>query len=153
MNRSSFARLRGLAWLASGAVVASATVLWLVRRTAENHAPPEPASVPLSVREDWEEPPNSFSFEPAEAPSEGVTARPSARPTGISSPDDYDSLSPDDLGAAFLAGATDTSLDEPPSSTAELSGFQIYEADGVRDGNPSAEDDELAEIFDRRARG
>lgn len=134
-------------------MLASATVLWLVRRAVENQVPLEPASAPVRVSDDWEEPPNSFSFEPAEAPTEGVTARPSARPSAISSPDDYDSLSPDDLGAAFLAGATDTSLDEPPSSTAELSGFQIYEADGARDGSLSAEEDDLAEIFDRPDRG
>lgn len=131
--------------------MASATVLWLVRRSGENQKTPEVASAP-SVGENFEESPSSYSFEPAAPPTEGVTARPSERPTGISSPDDYDSLSPDDLGAAFLAGATDTSLDEPPSSTAELSGFQIYERDAVPDGKLNDEDEDLAQIFDRPSR-
>lgn len=125
-------RIRKVALVAGGAAVVAATVTWLLRRSAESHATSAPATP------DW------HRLEPEPDPLPQVSARPSVRHGSPSSPDDYDALSPEDLGAAFLAGATDTALDEPPSSIAELQGFRIFEREEpVDDATDDSSDDAL----------
>jgi hypothetical protein len=58
--------------------------------------------------------------------------------------EDYESIDPEDLGAAFLAGATDTPLEPEPRSTAELAGFQIFESEAEEPGAGDDEPDQWA---------
>jgi hypothetical protein len=141
MSLTAF-RFRNVALVAGGAALAAATVAWLFRRAVDSRETSEhrpPATVEgarhLVPSPHWPR----FEPEP-ELPQ--VSARPSVRPEGRSSPDDYDALSPEDLGAAFLAGATDTALDDPPGSIAELQGFQIFEREEPAD---DSSDDESAD--------
>jgi hypothetical protein len=77
-------------------------------------------------------PPDSTVFEPAPVSDRHITARPSAHASQWQSADDYDAISPDELGSAFLAralaervgcaGDDDEILDE-------RSGFRIVQRD------------------------
>ncbi|HYJ09856.1 MAG TPA: hypothetical protein VEX18_12630 [Polyangiaceae bacterium] len=148
MSLTAF-RFRNVALVAGGAAVAAATVAWLLRRAAESretreHRPPAIAEgkrhrLPL---------PHWSRFEPEPERLPQVSARPSVRHEGPSSPDDYDALSPEDLGAAFLAGATDTALDEPPSSIAELQGFRIFEREEPADDSSDDESGDAVATID-----
>jgi len=85
----------------------------------------------LAFGDDSFEPsPDSFTVEAVPPSESNLTARPKSHSLGILPHDDYEALLPEELGEAFLAGATDTPLDEPPRSTAEASGFQIFEPRG-----------------------
>ncbi len=140
------ARIRTVALVAGGAAVAAATIAWLVRRSAES-----PAARELRPGAGHRAPPPHWSrveAQPEELPQ--VTARPSVHLESPSSPDDYDALSPEDLGAAFLAGATDTALEEPPSSIEELQGFRIFEREEPVEGEPDEDSDDA--IDDTRVR-
>ena len=152
MSRALAFALRPLP-LVAGAACAAGIAAWLWHRHNQAPAPVESAAAAIPERTDEleESPPDSFSFEPERESTRALSARPSGRNAGYQTPDEYDALAPEELGAAFLAGATDTALDEPPSSTAELSGFQIFDRDAP-DYQPDDElaDEELAEIFDRR---
>ena len=142
--------------IALGAVAIAGAAAWLLRRSApaSTWADPAAAALPAAAeawQDVWEEAPNSFSFEP-ELESEQdreVSARPMGRNAGFRAPDDYDALSPEDLGAAFLAGATDTALEEAPSSTAEIAGFQVFKREvPFADSDELADADELADSED-----
>lgn len=153
MNRFSFARLRPIAF-AAGAVFAAALTVWLVRRAG----PPIPdvtmAVADLPYDEDLEDfPPSSYTFEAdVEPDSFRVSAQPAERIAAYQLLDDYGALSPEELGAAFLAGATDTTVEEPPSSTADASGFQIFDHRVPEYQSDEAIDDaELAAILARNA--
>src|SRR5690349_18998092 len=113
--------------LALGAVAVAGAAVWLLRRSspAPELAEPRATTVP-TLSEEWEElAPSSLSFGAELDSDDRVNARPVGRNAGFQTPDDYDAFSPEELGAAFLAGATDTALEEAPGSTSEISGFQI----------------------------
>jgi hypothetical protein len=116
-------RIRKVALVAGGAAMVAATLAWLLRRSAVSRAmrEPLPAARHRPPLPHW----SRIESEPERLPQ--VSARPSVRHDSPSSPDDYDALSPEDLGAAFLAGATDTAIEDPPSSIAELQGFRVFE--------------------------
>lgn len=135
---------------ALGAVAIAGAAAWLLRRSGPV---PELAdrtiASPPAIAEEWEDlPPSSFSFEADMESDEPVDARPIGRNTGFHGPDDHDALSPEELGAAFLAGATDTALEGPPSSTSEIAGFQIYHRAALAD--ESSNSDEPIEVADER---
>jgi hypothetical protein len=71
-------------------------------------------------------------FEPAPMSDRHITARPSAHASHWQSADDYDAISPDELGSAFLSRATD-SLSEGASEDDEIlderTGFRIVQPD------------------------
>jgi hypothetical protein len=135
MTRSNTSTVAKLAIAIGGVALASAAVVAWWRRSsapvadADAAQPVKAASV--SLFEDAA--PDSFSFEADLPPEPQLSARPTTRGRNVPSPDDYDAFSPEDLGALFLAGATDTALDEPPASTAEVSGFQIFEPGSPND--------------------
>lgn len=141
MSLTAF-RIRQIAWVGGGAAVVAATVTWWLRRSAEPRVAVEPLPAvtegvrPRALPPTW----SRLETEPESSPR--ISARPSVRHDSPSSPDDYDALSPEDLGAAFLAGATDTALDEPPSSIAEIQGFRIFD----REESDEAPDDGLMAI-------
>ena len=108
----------------------------LARRSiaARPHLPSAPA--PLSSFQDLpddldELPPDSSIFDPPPVSERDVSARPHAFARRLVSADDYDAISADDLGAAFLARATDSSAPtEDYGDDAEedgLVGFQILQ--------------------------
>jgi hypothetical protein len=137
MKRNHGASLvKTLALALGGVAVVGLAAAWYARRSAflagpATSAPLLHAEEPLAVAEYAFEPsPDSFTLE-AEPPSESnLTARPKSHSLGILSHDDSDALLPEELGQAFLAGATDTALDEPPRSTAEASGFRLFDPSG-----------------------
>jgi hypothetical protein len=153
MSPELASRLRPLAFVA-GAVCAAGIAVWLSRRHGQGSAESaaDAAASDFDTDELEDSPPNSYTFEAEPNSTRVLSARPSGRNAGYHTPDDYGALSPEELGAAFLAGATDTALDEPPSSTAELSGFQVFDRD-TAEYQPDDElpEDELAKIFDRRS--
>lgn len=142
-------RFRDVALVAGGAAMAAATVAWLLRRSAESRETSEsrPPAIAEGARHHLPVPlPHSARIEPEAERLPQVSARPSVGHESPSSPDDYDSLSPEDLGAAFLAGATDTALDEPPSSVAELQGFRIFEREEPADISDDESNDESGDV-------
>jgi hypothetical protein len=139
MPRPHAISIQSIALVLGGFVVAGTAVGWLIRRfgaVAEPlQPPPTNASALLELPE--EPAPSSFSFEPEPASQSHWSAQPAARRPGIVSLDDYEAFDPEELGAAFLAGATDTALDEPPASTEELAGFQVFERANAEDSDKS----------------
>jgi hypothetical protein len=153
MSPALASRLRPLAFVA-GAVCAAGIAVWLSRRhdRASAESATDLASSDFDTDELEDSPPNSYTFEAEPQSTRVLSAQPSGRNAGYHTPDDYGALSPEELGAAFLAGATDTALDEPPSSTADLSGFQIFDRDVAEyQSDEELPEDELAEIFERRS--
>jgi hypothetical protein len=151
MKRSIASRFHPVAFFL-GAVAIAGAAAWLLRRSG-----PAPGLVdraitaPPAVSEAWEDlPPSSFSFEADLESDEPVDARPVGRNAGFHSPDDRDALSPEELGAAFLAGATDTALDEPPSSTSEIAGFRMYHRAALADEASDSDNDEPVDATDER---
>lgn len=137
---------------ALSAVAVAGAAAWLLRRSgpAPELVDSAIAAVP-AITEEWEDlPPTSFSFEADLETDEPVDARPAGRNAGFHSPDDHDALSPEELGAAFLAGATDTALEGPPSSTSEIAGFQIFHR-AVLAADESDDTDEPVDVADERA--
>lgn len=137
MKRFHGAPLLKVVAIAVGGVAAAAlATAWVARRSGISApgiaaAPAPIATEPsLTIDEAFEPSPDSFTFEAEPASEATFTARPKGHTLGILSHDDYDAFEPEELGAAFLAAATDTALDEPPRSTADVSGFQVFEANG-----------------------
>src|SRR5688500_12295401 len=144
MNLIAF-RIRNVALVAAGAAVFAATVAWLLRRSADSRAESElPPAVLAEGLGRRALPPARSRVEAESEPSPQISARPSVRHDSPSSPDDYDALSPEDLGAAFLAGATDTALDEPPSSISEIQGFRIFDREEADEATDDPSDDAFA---------
>jgi hypothetical protein len=137
---------------ALGAVAVASAAAWLLRRSGPA---PELVDRPIAAvpvlsgeisEEDWQDlPPSSLSFEEARD-SQPVDARPARQNVGLQSPDDYDALSPEELGAAFLAGAT--ALEEPPSATSEIAGFRIFHGAALAD--ESDDNDDRVDVPDER---
>jgi hypothetical protein len=114
-----------------GLAAVGAALFWLTRRSDDQRD--LVVQSPLQSEAYWDEDgledvsPSSYAFEPEPLSDGRITARPSDRSVSLQSFDDLDALSPEELGTAFLTGATDTSIEPAPHSTAEISGFQIYD--------------------------
>jgi hypothetical protein len=145
--------LRPLAF-AAGALGAATLTAWLLRRAGQPTPDAAMAVAELGFDEESEEsPPSSYAFEAdVEPDSLRISAQPAERIASSHLLDDNGALSPEELGAAFLAGATDTAVDEPPSSTADASGFQIFDQRVPEYQSDEAIDEaELAAILARHA--
>lgn len=133
-------KLMAMLGLAAASVALGAlAAAWWSRRgataapLAEASASPEPlAERDARARDDalYDLPPDSSVFEPEPVSDRHITARPSAHASQWQSADDYDAISPDELGAAFLARATD-SLSEGAGDDDEIlderTGFRVVQ--------------------------
>lgn len=148
-----------LVGLAFAGLALSGLALWLIRRQPEQAPKPAELASSRSWADSWlpedalDLPPDSGAFEPAALGDASITARPQSHSTARWT-DDYETIGPDDLGAAFLARATETSetLTEVELDPAdEMPGFQISTPDtsGAAEDEQDRDDVAFAEIFDR----
>lgn len=147
----------------SGAVVGLAfaglalggLALWLIRRQPEQAPKPAELASARCWADSWlpedalDLPRDSGAFEPAALNDPSITARPQSHSTARWT-DDYETIGPDELGAVFLARATETSetlTEVELDPVDEMPGFQISTPDS--EDEQDSDDASLAEIFDR----
>jgi hypothetical protein len=137
-------RWSGWLLVMSGVAAGALALGWLARRAARHGieptiaraklSPPHPSDDDVGRAVSAARARRSSGFEPSWSSERHLTARPRETYALSESADDYDALSPEELGVAFLVGATEGVSDAPPDSTAEMVGFQIFEPGEPSDG-------------------